>query len=263
MENTAIVDLYDGLKRWYAIYIIAINEIKQKYRRTALGPLWNSINMIVMVLGLSLLFGTIFKQNVKTYVSYLAVGILFWTYITSVVTDSCRCWTDSSEIIKQIKVPLSFFTYKLMIKNLILLIHNTLIVMLVLTLLGEAHFKTNAQGVMQFIIAIIGLFSISILIAMLTTRYRDVLPIVENGLQLIFYLTPIIWKVQQVGEGTVLNKIIRWNPFFYEMTALRGILDGSLLERDQMIVFSLGVLVLISFSFMEFNKHFKKLAYWL
>ena len=86
----AIADLWRGLHAWPLWGYLGYHEIRQRYRRSVLGPFWITISMGVMVLALGLLYGTIFKQPLKNYLPYVTTGFIVWGLLSSFITDGLK-----------------------------------------------------------------------------------------------------------------------------------------------------------------------------
>ena len=246
--SLAFADLTSSLKKYRLIHELAWNDIKQRYRRTVLGPLWISLSIAATILGLGLLFGVIFNQKNAVYLPYLAVGILFWTFISAVITEGADSFIAMHNVIKQISLPYSLYVFRVIYRNLIMLGHNLVVAIIIFYLLDIEILRPSIEV---------------ILLAVVSTRYRDINPIVTNGLQLFFYLTPIIWMTEQVKDNAFINAILRYNPFYYILLALRSLMDGVMMTPNQFFVLGLMALVGLIFSFAIFCISYKRIAFWL
>src|SRR6185436_8571599 len=78
----AIEDFIDGLRRWELWGTLGWHDIRQRYRRSTIGPFWLTISMGVMVFGLAYVYGGIFSQPLEKYLPYVAVGTIVFGLIT-------------------------------------------------------------------------------------------------------------------------------------------------------------------------------------
>jgi ABC-type polysaccharide/polyol phosphate export permease len=148
-------------------------------------------------------------------------------------------------------------------RNLIILGHNLFAAIIIFYLLDieVLHFDINV--IPQVILGTLNLFWMALLLAVISTRYRDINPIVTNGLQLFFYLTPIIWMTEQVKDNAFINEILRYNPFYYILLALRSLMDGALMTPNQLLVLGFMAIAGIILSFTIFCISYKRIAFWL
>jgi lipopolysaccharide transport system permease protein len=261
--SLAFADLTSSLKKYRLIHELAWNDIKQRYRRTVLGPLWISLSIAATILGLGLLFGVIFNQKNAVYLPYLAVGILFWTFISTVITEGADSFIAMHNVIKQISLPYSLYVFRVIYRNLIMLGHNLVVAIIIFYLLDIEILHPSIEVIPQVLLGILNLFWMALLLAVISTRYRDINPIVTNGLQLFFYLTPIIWMTEQVKDNAFINAILRYNPFYYILLALRSLMDGVMMTPNQFFALGLMALVGLILSFAIFCMSYKRIAFWL
>ena len=71
----AVTDLIEGLERWELWSTLGWHDIRQRYRRSVVGPFWLTLSMGVMVAGLAYLYAGLMGQNIKTYLPYVSLGM--------------------------------------------------------------------------------------------------------------------------------------------------------------------------------------------
>src|SRR5438128_1166192 len=101
----AVADLVDGVGRWWIWTSMGGQDIRQRYRGSMLGPFWLTISMAVMIGTLGFLYSTLFKLDVRSYMPYLTLGLLFWTFIATILTEGCATFLAAEPLIQQIKMP--------------------------------------------------------------------------------------------------------------------------------------------------------------
>ena len=72
--GAALRDLVDGLVQWRIWWILAVLEIRQRYRRSTLGQFWLTISMAATIAGIGIVFGVIFNQPLASYIPFLGAG---------------------------------------------------------------------------------------------------------------------------------------------------------------------------------------------
>lgn len=259
----AYTDILASFKRHRLIRELAWTDIKQRYSRTVLGPLWLSLSITATILGLGLLFGFIFHQKNTIYFPYLAVGIIFWSFVLGVMTEGGDSFIAMHNVIKQLALPYFIYVLRVVYRNLIILTHNLVAVIIIFKLLDIHILNFNIYTLPQFCLGIFILICLALALAVISTRYRDISPIVVNGMQLFFYLTPIIWMTEQINDNDLLLTILRYNPFYYIVTALRSLLDGVIMTSNQITVLAGMGIAGATFSFGVFCVSYKRIAFWL
>ena len=74
----ALLDLWQGLKQQELWWTFAVHDIKQRFRRSILGPFWLTRSMGIMVAALGFVFSKLFNQEIIIFIPYLATGLIFW-----------------------------------------------------------------------------------------------------------------------------------------------------------------------------------------
>ncbi|MGL5446995.1 MAG: ABC transporter permease [Rhabdaerophilum sp.] len=258
--DKALNDLRQGLAHWSLWGVIGWIEIAQRYRRSVIGPFWITISLGIVILGLSIVYSTIFRQPLAEYLPFVAAGLIVWTFIAALINESCFTFIGSETLIRMLHAPLSVYGLKLVWKNIIILGHNALIYIVIL-LFFDVKISWSTLMIIPglFIIAINGVF-LSIALGLMSARFRDIPLLIGNLVQMVFFITPILWK-----PGNLVGRewIYLYNPFFHFIEMLRAPLMGNMPEWTTLafvLSFTVvhGVLALIVFS-----RYRWRIAYWL
>src|SRR6267378_3466202 len=207
-------DLADGFSRVWMWSALAVQDIKLRYRGSMLGPFWLTISTLVMVVAMGVIYAQLFHQEPSTYLPFLTVGM---------IVEGCDTFLREAAVIQQVPIPFSIHAYRNVCRNFIVLAHNLLIVPLGLAIFS-IPITWEVLGIIPglVLIAINGVW-ISILLGMVSTRFRDVPPIVASFLQVLFFLTPLIWPPELLGQW---HPIATFNPLFAAVDVVRAPLIG-------------------------------------
>ncbi len=254
-------DLREGLQSWRVWFLLAWQSIQLRYRRSTLGPFWITLSMAVTIYTMGLLYGGLFKVDLATYYPFLATGILGWSLISVLLTESTSVFIDSELFIKQIKQPYSIFIFQSVSRSFIIFFHHILVL---LPLIFFFNIPINGYTLFTLIsLALIwlnGVFYGSIL-AILGTRYRDIVQLIMSLVQVIFFLTPIIWPPSALPER--YRYVIDYNPFAQFMALLRNPLLGTLPSSYTLYFCLLITLLGAGLFFIVFARYRARIAYWL
>jgi len=109
------------------------------------------------------------------------------------------------------------------------------------------------------LLAINGLW-ISILLGLVSTRFRDVPPIVGSFLQVLFFMTPIIWPAEMLGHWQALAT---YNPLFAMVDVVRAPLLGVPTAKTSWIILSAMTILGCAITFAVFARFRSRIAYWI
>ena len=257
----AKLDLMGGLAAAPLWSSLAWQDIKQRYRRSFLGPLWITVSTGIFVGAMGPLYGTLLGQDTSTYLQYLAISFIIWNFVSSSINESGTTFIGAEGFIKQIALPLSVHIFRMLTRNILMLAHNALIIVLVLVFLPPKYWNSIWLLPFGLVLVLGNLFWIAVLLAVLSTRYRDVPQIVASVVQIAFFLSPILWKVDMLGSK---NRFVAdYNPLYHFIEVIRAPLLGDTIHAISWIVtFSLLVLGSVG-TFLVFARLRARVPYWL
>lgn len=237
-------------------------DIKLRYRRSALGPWWLTISTGVLVTAMGILYAGIFKHEIADYLPNFAVSYIFWIFFSGQINEAATAFTQFDSILKQIRIPLLSCVLRILTRHVIILMHNVVIILISFTVFGF-HFSWNLVYFLPaFFIFLFFLLSASIMVSILCTRYRDLVQVISSILQILFFLSPILWK-PEILEGGIHSLIVKLNPVFYLMEIIRRPLFGQAVSPEiwyGALLYS-GMAVFIAV--FLFFKYRARITYWL
>ncbi|CAO3460120.1 O-antigen export system permease protein RfbD [Azospirillum argentinense] len=254
-------DLFDGGRHWRLWSKLGWHDIRKRYRRSVLGPFWLTLSMAVMVASLGLIYGTLFRLDLESYLPFLAIGLATWTFVASFLNEGCTSFIDLEPLIKNVRIPMSLHILRALWRNLIIYAHNIVI------FAGVALVFGIWPGIGGILLAFAGLGLllvnagwIMLLCGMVCTRFRDVPPIVASVIQLLFFVTPVMWKPELLGERRYLMAL---NPLYHLIETIRAPLLGQLPGWENWAVGLLFAAAGWALTFVLFARFRKRIAYWL
>lgn len=262
--KSAFIDIYESFINISLVMTLAWQDIKQRYRRSFIGPFWLTLSTCFIIAGMGLVFGQIFKTSVQDYLPFLAVGMILWAFITTSISEGCMSFINGDAIIKQLPIPLYSHILRVIARNLFILGHNLVLIPLVIWIVGaKFYIGTNLiLFILGLILLIINLLWISLLLATLCTRFRDLAQIISSGMQMIFYVTPIMWQPNLMTNKTAVL-FLNFNPFFHLFEIIRApILNYSASNLNWMVSSLIAVLGWVV-AFLVYGRYRHRIAYWL
>jgi ABC-type polysaccharide/polyol phosphate export permease len=257
----AVRDFREGLSDWPLWHALSIQDIRARYRRSALGPWWLTISLAVTILAMGPLYGSLFNFDAREFIPHLSLGLLFWGFISTQINDYGEAFIGSSHYLRQTRLPLFTFILRVCWRHILLLAHNAVIIP-ILWVSGLSQITIFSWlWIPAFALVLLNLLWLGLLLAVFCTRYRDMQPVINNMTTLCFFLTPIIWKAEQLSPGRA--HMVEWNPFYYFLELLRLPLLGQA-PGASLWVTAAGMAVfgwlLAAYLFTRYRNH---ITYWL
>jgi ABC-type polysaccharide/polyol phosphate export permease len=196
------------------------NDIKLRYRRTTLGPLWITLGLTATVLSVGILYGVLFGNELSEYLPYFTAGLVTWMFLSSAINDGCTVFLGAAALIRAIPVPLVVHVYRMLARQLLVLAHNFLLIVglwLILRWPLDANVLLLMPGLALNVILALGL---ALFFGIVAARFRDIQLIVSMVLQLLFLMTPIMWQPKSL-KGSATSYVADLNPVYHLIEIIR------------------------------------------
>jgi lipopolysaccharide transport system permease protein len=256
----ALSDLSAGLRRWRLAGALARQDIRNRYRGSMLGPLWLTLSTALMFLGLGFLYSLVFRQNLATYLPYLAVGLIIWNLINQVVAEACTNLISAKGMIQQLPLPYTIHTLRAVFRNIIVAAHNLPLLIIVLAICHALPGTKGVVAIFGLLLLIVNAFSVSSLLGMLCARFRDLGQVVSSLMQFAFFMTPIIWYESSLGHYAVWLAL---DPFYPSIETVRGPLLSTSVPASIWLLAMLYTAGLFVVSFVFFARFRDRIAFWV
>ena len=253
-------DLAGTLRLWRLCWTLGWLDVKLRYRGSILGPFWLTASTAVMVASMGVIYAFLFKMNLHEYLPFLSLSLVLWGFISGMVNDSTQCFTQSESMIRSIRMPFTVHAARVVIRNLLVLAHNVVVILVVFALFRLWPGLAMLQIIPGLLLWLLDGIAACILLGALGARFRDITPIIGSILQIVFFITPIIWKPELMKHGR------RWLPLnpFYDLLEIvrRPLLGGTL--TPHVIWAAIGFSVLLcGLTAWMFTRVRARLAYWV
>lgn len=255
-------DVLNGLQGISLPIYLARADIRQRYRRSSLGPFWITISTAVMIACIGLIFGRLFKSPMEEFLPFLAAGLIVWGQISSTLSESTVVFSNSEAVIKQLPLPLFVHVMRMVFRNFYIFLHNILVYPIVLLCVGKPLNIFVFLFLPGILLLLINLLWMALLIGIVCARFRDLSQIVNSFLQIVFYVTPIIWMPKLLSSRSEVF-VLGPNPFYHLIEIVRAPLLGACPSLVNYVFSVVLALFGWSFTLFVFNKFRGRIAYWL
>jgi len=224
-QHLAVRDLRDAGALWRLGWTLALLDIRLRYRGSMLGPFWLTLSTGLMVAAMGLIYSTLFRMGLHEYLPFLTVSLVLWGFVGTLVSDGCYGYTTSERMIRSVRMPFSLYAGRIVLRNLLVLAHNTLVIIAVDLFVWSGPGADIVLAIPALAVWIVDALAVTMMLGALCARFRDIPPIVASVMQMAFFVTPVIWKPQLVG---VHQWLLPFNPFFSLLEIVRGPLLGEI-----------------------------------
>jgi homopolymeric O-antigen transport system permease protein len=174
-------------------------EFRVRYKGSLLGVAWSLANPLVLMGVYVLVFSELW-QNIKIdhYPLYLLSGLTVWTFFSTSVQSAARSMIDSAELIKKVRFPRQLVAFSVVATQLV-----TFVVMLVVLMIVNAALLPRARDTVLLaipiaVVVVALVAGVSLIVASVNVVFRDVEHLVSAALLPWFFLTPIIYRLEDL-----------------------------------------------------------------
>jgi lipopolysaccharide transport system permease protein len=212
------------------IGVLVVRELKVRYKRSIFGMLWTLFNPLLLMVVYTVVFSTIMPSSVPDFAIWLLAGLLPWIFFSTALMQGMGSVLANQELIRKVRLPQAVFPLSVVGSNLVNFLLSLIPLFLVMLVLG--HPVTPALLFLPVAAAILTLFvsGVTMALASATVFFRDVRHLTEVLLQLLFYLSPVLYDVSQVLRGGTANAW--WKELFLRELGLNPITYLLPLVRD-------------------------------
>jgi ABC-type polysaccharide/polyol phosphate export permease len=229
----------------FAWYNFVINNLRMRYRRSALGFLWSLLNPLLVMTIIAIVFAVIFKQDLREFSVYIFSGLVPWWYISSAILGGCQTIINGEGFLKKVYLPKILFPLvSVSVETANFFFSITSLFLLALLVGYHFHWTFLYLPVATFITFLFNL-GLAIVLGVSTVYFRDLTQIMMVVFQALFYMVPIIYPVEAIPPQ--YQKLFLFNPFFYFINLYRKIIYNSapLTTLDWLIPSALAIFSLI------------------
>ncbi len=248
---------------WHArdlVLLFVRRDFVAVYKQTILGPLWFLIQPLLTTIIFTIIFGNIAQlstDGLPQFLFYMS-GTVIWTYFASCLTKTSETFIHNTHLFGKVYFPRLAVPISILTSNLI-----TFAIQFILFLAFVAYFAWQGAvlqpnwwifltPVLLLMMAGLGL-GFGIIISSLTTKYRDLRFLVQFGVELLMFATPVIYPTSSIPEK--YQAVIQFNPMSPVVEAFRYAYLGAGTVNFSQLAYSFGfMLVVILIGVIIFNR---------
>jgi lipopolysaccharide transport system permease protein len=258
----AATDVAATLRNYHLFTTLGWQDVATRYRRSRVGAFWLTINMLVMISVIGVVFGSIFGLKLAEFLPSVAIGLIVWGLVSGLMNEGGESLFAAKETILQIRMPLTTHIFRVVWRNVIITAHNLLILPFVFLVFMKPVGVVALLSIIGICLLVTNLIWMMLIIAVICTRFRDFVQIVQNAMQVLFYVTPIIWNRDLLPEKFGAE-LLDLNPFYHLVNIVREPLLGNVPHTTNwwvaVIMAIAGWIIALAF----FDRYCKKIPYWL
>jgi lipopolysaccharide transport system permease protein len=246
------------------VYFLTKRELQVRYKQSFFGVSWAVLQPLIFALVFALFFGVVVKIKAPEglpYLVFVVTGIVPWLFTAQAIQNGSGSLVQDSNLISKVYFPRLALP---LAKGLSLLVDLgiALVLMLVVTLVSGVAIASTVYLVPAFLLlSVVTAFGIGTLFAAINVKYRDVQLIVPMLVQILFFVSPVLYSGTQVGDqaGKAWSYIYSINPLASAFDGLRWALLDAPYPGTLNILISVAsatVVLLVGLFYFKRSEHY-------
>jgi lipopolysaccharide transport system permease protein len=209
------------------IWSFATRNFRVRYRQMALGPLWSILSPLVDMIIFSTIFGGLAKLPSEgvPYSIFAYTALIPWGYFSGVTNASAGSLVSEMDVISKIYFP----RLVIPLSNVLSLLFDTIISLVILLgMILYYHFPFTWKLLLvpaYLLLAAVAGLGVGLWLATLAVRYRDVRNLAGYGLQVLKFVTPVVYSASLIPEKWQF--LYRLNPVYWVVEGFRWVFLGT------------------------------------
>lgn len=237
------------------LYFLTWRDLKVRYKQTAIGVTWAILQPFITMFVFTVFFGNL--ANVPSdgvpYSIFVYIGLIFWQFFSGALASTSSVLVANQSIITKIYFPRLLLPISSVITQLV---DSAIASIILIGLMFYYHYMPNLMGIIILPILVIISFMASVggglILASINVKYRDVRYILPFFIQILLFLTPVIYPASIAGKYSWIMAI---NPMTGVIQNARAALLGTAPINWLLILISfIACMVLLFIGIYVFKK---------
>jgi ABC-type polysaccharide/polyol phosphate export permease len=258
--SPGLEDIIKTFKMPGLILYMAWSDVRARYKRSMLGPLWITLSTAIGVVGLGFIWSELFKMNRAEFIPLLTVGLILWQFLSACIVESTSVFCRQANIIRNLSLPIALHPAQLVLRHVINLAHNIPLFFLVALILGRTFNLQAFMVVPGLLLVIANLYWMSMMLGILGARFRDLEYLVSMTMPLLMFLSPVLYRSDALPS---IGRYMWLNPLADMIEIVRYPLLG---EATPLSVYVINIGLLLvggTLTFILFNAKRNRIAFWV
>ena len=258
--SPGLSDIIRTFKMPRLIFYMAWSDIRARYKRSVLGPLWITLSTAIGVVGLGFIWSELFKMDRAAFIPLLTIGLILWQFMSACIVESTSVFSRQANIIRNLNLPIALHPAQLVLRHVINLAHNIPLFIVVALLLGRSFSLQTLMVVPGLLLVVANLYWMSMMIGTLGARFRDLEYLISMIMPLLMFLSPVMYRSNALPS---FGKYMWLNPLADMIEIVRYPLLG---EATPMFVYAVNIGMMVvggSLTFLLFNAKRNRIAFWV
>ena len=253
-------DVLAAFKSFDLALFLAWEDIRQRYVRTALGPLWIVLSTGVWFGVMGFVMANLFGQQIREYLPFLVSGLLSWILVSSCIVEGTQVLVGAGGLITSFRIPIFTHYIRFVLRNAIIFLHNAIILLIVLAIYPPDVNGYTWMVIPGFLLNLLIATGMAVFLSLANLRYRDTNLAIGSAMQVLPFVTPIYWSRSQLQHQQWIADV---NPFYHMVEIMRQPMLGHQVDALSWEVTIGLALVITVYAAYLFSRYRHRIIFWL
>lgn len=245
--------LQSFFKYQYLLINLIERDFKVKYRRSLLGIVWSVLNPLLMMLVITAVFSTFFKNDIRNFPVYLLTGQLMFNFFSEATNNAMTSVLGSGPLIKKVYIPKYIFPMEKVLFSLVNTLFSMVAVLLVMLFTGAPFYTTALLFPVPILLLTIFNLGVGLILSTLTVFFRDIIHLYGVVITALTYFTPLFYPVSILPP--FIRSLLVCNPMYWYVSMFRQVVyEGTMPTPHQWIACVLFAAVALVMGLWIFKK---------
>ena len=202
-------------------------ELKRTHADTLFGQVWWILDPLLQMVVYVILVSVIFRRPTPDYPLFVFAALLPWKWFSTTINEAAMSVTSRQSLIRQVQFPKIVLPFSSVAAGTVSfafgLVALGIVYLFYLDRLSAWILLIPLIAAVQFLFTL----AFGVLIAAVNAFYRDVQNVLRHLLRLWFYLSPVLYSLDNLSVGPTFMKILRLNPFAVLLGSYRDVTWGT------------------------------------
>jgi ABC-type polysaccharide/polyol phosphate export permease len=223
------------------------------------------LTSLLFIFGLSQLRIGLRGGDWKEAIPYVGLGFIVFGLIIGGLRDGASVFEGGGNAMLTSRLPISSLVFRNNFEQLLDFLHDAVAILAIIIIFDISFSFKWLESLLAVILIVLSSVGIGMWLGPIANRFRDVGPLINALIRLLFFLTPIFWSIDMVSENG--REYLAWfNPLTYQLLAFRDPILGTV-HYPPFGISALGVSALLAFlnltlGFIVFSKFRTRQVYW-
>lgn len=240
---------------------LVVRDIKVRYRHSVLGLVWTVLNPLLMMTVITVVFSTLFKQNIPNFPIYYLSGSLLFSFNSESTTTALNAMISNSSLIKKVYIPKYLFPFSNILSGLVNLGFSLIAMFIVMVITGAPFHITLLLIPIPIFYTFLFATGLGILLSALTVYFRDIAHFYSVFILAWTYFTPVFYPVEILGRRAMM--LMQLNPMYHYITFMRElVLNGNFPSmKENLLCLLIGLFMVVIGLLVFYKKQDKFVLY--